>query len=229
VKAAIQTLWVAALSFRRTGKPKMRKSEREAVTAYHEAGHAVIARQLGLEVASVTIIPDLDYFGVTYYHHFATYLARNADLATQISAAETDAMVSLAGPTAECLYRRPSKREMAVCWETDREAVIDAVSRAVDFKHDLLTGHGPECDGELFDQLCDEFDQLCDELNNQLSLKTMMLVVKHWPAIERVAHGLRNFSSLDQTDVDDLIAGTFPNRFAAMRRFSFPQGAVLPR
>jgi ATP-dependent Zn protease len=36
----------------------MRKSERLAVTAYHEAGHAVISRKLGLKVNYVTIEQD---------------------------------------------------------------------------------------------------------------------------------------------------------------------------
>jgi hypothetical protein len=198
----------------------MRKSERQAVIAYHEAGHAVIARKPGLEVTSVTIVPNLEYAGHCAINESATYLTRNADLATQISASETDTIIFLAGPAAECLYRRPSKREMA-CWDGDREAVINSVSRAVDFKHDILTGHGPECDGELYDQLCDEFDQLCGELNNRLSVKTMMLVGKHWSAIERVANGLRESKLLIQTDVDDLIAGTFLKTRtppAAMRR-----------
>jgi ATP-dependent Zn protease len=35
----------------------MRKSEREAVLAYHETGHAVIARALGIHVTYVTIFP----------------------------------------------------------------------------------------------------------------------------------------------------------------------------
>jgi ATP-dependent Zn protease len=188
------------------------KSEREAV-AYHEAGHAVIARSLGLEVTSVTIIPDLDHFDITYYHQFATYRARNADLATQISTAETDAMVSLAGPAAEYRYRRPKSvqelaQEMAT-WRSDGEMARDRVAHAVDLKHDLLTARGPECDGELFDELCDEFDRLCAELFDQFSTEVEILVDKHWPAIERVANALLEFYTLNATDVDDLIAGTF--------------------
>jgi hypothetical protein len=55
----------------------MRKSEREAVIAHHEAGHAVIARKLGLEVMYVTLSRD-NSSGVMQ-HQCATYFARNAD------------------------------------------------------------------------------------------------------------------------------------------------------
>jgi ATP-dependent Zn protease len=36
----------------------IRRMHRETYTAYHEAGHAVIGRVLGLECGSVTIVPD---------------------------------------------------------------------------------------------------------------------------------------------------------------------------
>ena len=49
-----------------------------------------------------------------------------------------------------------------------------------------------------------------DELFNQLSIETEILVNKHWSAIERVAHGLLEFSDLNQGGVDDLIAGHVP-------------------
>jgi hypothetical protein len=96
----------------------MRKSEREAVVAHHEAGHAVIARKLGLEVIRVTL--SLHNSGAAYYRRGATYLARNADLATQISAAETDAIISLAGPTAEwqprCSHRECQRLRLCHGW-----------------------------------------------------------------------------------------------------------------
>jgi hypothetical protein len=47
----------------------------------------------------------------------------------------------------------------------------------------------------------------CDGLFGQLSIMTEILVNEHWPAIERVAHGLLDFSTLNGADVDDLIAG----------------------
>jgi ATP-dependent Zn protease len=41
----------------------MSKSARKTYTAYHEAGHAVIGRVLGLVCGSVTIVPDAVGFG----------------------------------------------------------------------------------------------------------------------------------------------------------------------
>ena len=149
----------------------MRKSERLAVTAHHEAGHAVIARKLGLEVTYVTIIPDLDYSGFVDFQN-ATYPARNADLATQISAIEKDVMVKLAGPAAESRYRPPSEREAAGWWHYARKAVTALVRLAIELKHGVAWE--PER-AELFDQL---------------SIQTEIMVDEHWPAIQRVAHGL---------------------------------------
>ncbi len=171
----------------------MRKSERLAVTAHHEAGHAVIARKLGLEVTYVTIIPDLDYSGFVDFQN-ATYPARNADLATQISAIEKDVMVKLAGPAAESRYRPPSEREAAGWWHYDRKAVTALVRLAIELKHGVAWE--PER-AELFDQL---------------SIQTEIMVDEHWPAIQRVAHGLLDLRALNAVDVDDLIGGSVIRR-----------------
>jgi hypothetical protein len=82
-----------------------------ACRARMKFAHAVIARAFGIGVTSVVICPDLS--GIAYYDAHASYLARNADSAALIAALETDAIIALAGPAAECLYWRPTKRDMA--------------------------------------------------------------------------------------------------------------------
>jgi hypothetical protein len=88
----------------------MRKSKPEAIIAlaHHEAGHAVIARALGLELDSVTIIPDLDLDTLGLCTHESP--TNNAlilypdDYATLLPAIEKGVMVTLAGLHAECRY-----------------------------------------------------------------------------------------------------------------------------
>ena len=42
-------------------------TSQEIRTAYHEAGHAVVCLVLGLRIERVTIVPDDESFGSTYY------------------------------------------------------------------------------------------------------------------------------------------------------------------
>jgi hypothetical protein len=106
----------------------MRKSERPRVVAYHEAGHAVIARAFGLGVPYITILRVDDETLAAAPAKSATHLARDADVAAQLSAIEKDAIVCLAGPTAQ-LRHRPVETQAG--WDTDLESVNSFIVRAV--------------------------------------------------------------------------------------------------
>jgi hypothetical protein len=166
----------------------MKKSEREAGIAYHEAGHAVSARVLGVEVTYVSL------FEAVTYHQRARDFARNDDLAELLCAYVTDAMVVLAGPIAQCrYYRQPKERETLYCSNSDLRKARRLAARLVELKRNILTPVFPE---PKYDEL---FAQLCD--------KTRVSVNEHWPAIERVANGRRDIPAFDGAYVDDLIAG----------------------
>jgi hypothetical protein len=178
---------------------KRPECERKAGLAYHEAGHAVTARALGLEVTSVTILPDLDLDTAGLCcREWVTYFAEYADLATRLSAIEKDAVVTLAGPIAECQYlledfNAVTMMHKAVGWASDLETARRLVALAVELKHDGL-------DIEMW-------SEECDELFGQLSVETEIMVSQNWSAIECIAKGLLDFSVLNGADVDDLIAG----------------------
>jgi hypothetical protein len=161
------------------------KNEREAV-AYHEAGHAVIARALGLEVDCVTIIPDLDLDTAGLCTRDWATAGFYDDLATQLSAIEKDVVVSLASSAAECLYLGLSNLERALSGS--------------DLK---MAEHLMKLALERSGRDHSEYDQLF----GQFSTETEILVGDHWSAIERVANGLLEFFTLNATDVDGLIAG----------------------
>jgi len=158
--------------------------KREAVSAFHEAGHTVIARRLGLSVPYVVLLPTDDAEAHTPSQS-AEYLARNADVATRVAAIENDILVVLAGPIAE-FRRRPTKSRAG--WERgapvpDEGGVIEVTLSEDDVAKVVL----------LFERLCE---------------KAKTLVDGNWPAITRVAEALLVRRFLNQDDIDELIAGT---------------------
>jgi hypothetical protein len=71
--------------------------KKRAVISHHEAGHAVIARKLGVGVAYATARAADAVASI----HSAAWQSADADLATQILAFEKDTIVALAGIAAQ--------------------------------------------------------------------------------------------------------------------------------
>ena len=79
--------------------------------AYHEAGHAVIARVLGIEVLRATIRPDKFYAGHVVHGQAGPRARtigaedREEEWFQRMETAEDRAKLALAGPLAEMKYR----------------------------------------------------------------------------------------------------------------------------
>ncbi|MHC6156567.1 hypothetical protein ACVSQB_32925 [Bradyrhizobium elkanii] len=82
-------------------------SERE-ITAYHEAGHAVIAHALGVEVVCVTIIPFAGRNGITWH--------------TLPKRPEAAILIAMAGPLAEARFTGK-----LLCAGDDEENIASAI------------------------------------------------------------------------------------------------------
>ena len=136
--------------------------------AYHEAGHAVIARVVGIELERVLIT---DSGGVAYLG--------------QIDDAESDVLLTFAGPAAE-LYYCPCD---GAGWAGDKEDAAAALIILCDYEPSLPAYY------QLWDQL------ECHSRN---------LVEANWAAIERVAEALIAHGELNQDEVDNLIFGESP-------------------
>lgn len=176
----------------------MRINDREL--AYHEAGHAVIARRHGLGVPYVVLLPTDDAVAHAPSES-AVHLARNADRPTQMAAIEKEFTVCMAGPLAQRRYRPSNKSERG--WYDDRKNAESLVVRAA-----MLEAGTPVPEGGAEVTLKPEESERAIQVFNQLVGKTGALVGHNWPAITRVAEALVVHRGLTPAQLDELIAGT---------------------
>jgi hypothetical protein len=87
------------------------RTEADKATAYHEAGHAVMAFQLGVEVRQITIVPDRDSAGSCSHEKLLKF--RGTELCASPAARvriEKLIMICLAGPLAQSKFKPRSVR-----------------------------------------------------------------------------------------------------------------------
>jgi hypothetical protein len=172
----------------------MKPGGRKMKVAYHETGHAVIARVLGVEVAYVTTFPTGNNTAVTHARSLG-YEARDKGVAAFVAGLEADAVVALAGLAAD--ERR--KRTTA----TSRKDYEDDIQRA-----QAYVGLAVRASQEGAVPHVEYFDTPGNIDRHRLWDETVALVDANWPAIERVAAELLARTVLVQEDIDRLIGTT---------------------
>ena len=172
--------------------------------AIHEAGHAVVARKLGLIVNHIHARSDHP----SVMHPSAGYAAAGTDAATQISGYEKDAMVALAGLEA-------NKREYDIPpVDVLNEANEDIQNfRSAAYRIICLQDGQPVPRGEFSVEADQALENKIWETYHRLMHKTAALVERHWPAIQRVAKHLERHDRIeDQATLDGLIEWAEANR-----------------
>lgn len=75
---------------------------KERLTAYHEAGHAAVARRLGVAVRSVTVVPDDEASGRTWHSGPGSWFRPDIEVDGRTrNRIEAHIMIALAGGEAE--------------------------------------------------------------------------------------------------------------------------------
>jgi hypothetical protein len=182
------------------------KQKKDRSKAFHEAGHAVVARALGIAVNYVTISSTGPGNQGGAETHSAAWDAGNADLPAQLAAIEKDLNVSLAGPLAEHRHR-PIKRinfdtGRPYWWAKDVADAKNSAFKVVFLKDGTISTTD---DTGLVDVNEAQFAEAKRPFR-QSRQETEGLVERHWPAIERTADALLSSRSLDQDELDALIA-----------------------
>jgi hypothetical protein len=189
-------------------------NKRELAKAYHEAGHAVMARRLGIAVIYATMLSTDDTNAAAALTQRAAWFARDADQATLLSAIEKDIKICLAGPYAQSRHRPRKSGRNPDEWRDDIENASGLVAEIVLNERGAMPPVGEivtlDPDGAtrakcIFDRLAEETDAVVEE---------------NWPAITRVAEALLIRRILIGDDVDELIAGRLP--VASLPPMGFP-------
>lgn len=151
-------------------------------TAYHEAGHVVVANVKRIKIKKVTITPDEDYLGVVIRQMIEKRVRDGFEFAGVTPAmqvrVESFIMMSLAGGIAERKYRgRANHRGSGADYDTASRLALDA------------TSSGEEATAYL----------------KWLHIRTEQLVSNHWDRIEAVALALLERQTLTAADVDQIM------------------------
>ena len=172
--------------------------------AHHEAGHAVVARVLGVTVDHASLLVDVATKSIIYaLTDSALYRARSKPLSEQIAAAEIDAKVALAGPLAQCRYRPltegQKRKAQEQGWYDDMVNIKSFIGQIL-----YLQQGGEIVDEErtvTIDIDANAFNATWRRLNNE----AQNLVDQNWQAISRVAAALLERRLLYQDDIDALM------------------------
>jgi hypothetical protein len=158
---------------------KRSKSQIEA-TAYHEAGHAVIAYLLGYKPQSATIVPTVDAAGYVIHanplHGFQLDIDGSDEARLRVESAIT---ICFAGPIAQKRYSPRSWRRVHGQWDYDTIA-------------------------ELGLRVCGSGEQAAAFIRWR-ELVTLDLVKAHWLRIQQVAGQLLEREHLSYADLDAII------------------------
>ena len=167
------------------------------VVAVHEAGHAVIARVLGITVAEVSArSTDPDYAAVVTTRPQA--LKHRHDHATLIEGLQKDAMIALAGPYAQ---RRAYPATKVNAHADDLTNAFRAVFAAAWVKAGNTLPTDPNAKMPLSANIQDDAEAIYIKLSDE----TERMIEEHWCQIERVAKALERHDRLDPNELDRLI------------------------
>jgi hypothetical protein len=159
------------------GNPE-RMIEAERLTAYHEAGHAVMAHLCGQQITEVEIVGDADRAGSVHSLSFPTDPAESDDPGAEREAIEKRLKCILAGTVAESMT---SGRHG---WDEACEDLDLAVRLAMPLVDD-----------------CEDVLPFLEELRARIEDDLRA----HWPVIETLVSELLDRKSLSGVDVRKII------------------------
>ncbi len=173
-------------SYQKTDRVPVVSDDDPELTAYHEAGHVLMAVHVGARVESVSIAPDWDDGPK---RHGDTAIAWPGGRMTEREFAEKSVCVALAGPVAEMIYRQePLHPGFVAEWAADWQDAWQAASPLIVDERRRL---------DFLEKTTIEVQQLFDQ-------------DEYWAALAAIADELLAHERLDGDLIDDVVGIWLP-------------------
>ena len=167
----------------------MKQNKRLESTAYHEAGHGVVAWLKGVRTRKLSIIPDEGSFGRHIHHPYFSGINLDFDESPRAQRrAENMVLVLCAGPAAQRRFNPKGFRSHHA--SDDWHQAIQLLSHL-------------ESDNEVVQVYYDMFE---------LKARNLVASPVYWPCIEAVAEALLERRQLSGSEVKDIIVNVIKHR-----------------
>jgi len=168
--------------------------------AYHEAGHAVVARKLGLRIVDIEMTPS-DGRVASVQTRSALWVAKQAggDQAALARGLYADLMVVLAGEAAETLAGYPENPEC----EGDFDNSINCAWHLARIEAGLPIEPSPDEPQELYPG--DPLHTAGLTIIERAKAETKVMLKDNWQTVMRVAGLLATHDRLSQAELDHVI------------------------
>jgi hypothetical protein len=195
-----------------------RKEPKRWVIAYHEAGHAVAARVLGIGINAMSLKAITGDSLAHVQTHSALHGADHSSIEAQIAGAEKDVKVAMAGMIAQNQVR-PFGSEDGSSIADDLQNIWGVLPRIAMLRCGQTVPDIPA--GErmtitLEGSIATEIRAMRASLAARLFAETHKLVQDSWSAVERVAAMMLSQDHVTEVDVDRAISA---GKITASKKF----------
>ena len=191
-------------------------SEKEKeITAYHEAGHALVARSIpeADPIHKVTIVPRGNALGITHqlpmdekYNYSRTMV--NAQLAILLGGRSAEKVIfnDLTTGAGNDLERATELSRKMVC-EWGMSDKMGPLTFGKKTGEEIFLGREISQHRDYSEKTAQIIDEEVKEIVIQAEKRATILVKKDLPALKRIANALLEYEVIDSIELDDLIAG----------------------